>query len=64
MERIELFKMIKRRACSIIRANSTLSASEYRELSLMSDKKAIQVGTINVMVRIIKDLQQDLMLLE
>lgn len=64
MERTELFKIIKRRACSIIRANSTLSASEYRELNLIPDKKAIQVGTIKVMVRIVKDLQQDLELLE
>ena len=54
MERSELLKKIKRRACSLIRSNSTLSADEFRELSSMLDEEAVRVGTIKVMHRVAK----------
>ncbi len=56
MERSELLKKIKRRACSLIRSDSIITAVDYRNLSFMSDKKAIRMGTKMIMERIIKSL--------
>ena len=56
MERSELLKKIKRRACSLIRSNSMLSAVEYRSLNCVSDKDVINEGVKIIMNRIAKGL--------
>ena len=44
MERIELLARIVTKACAIIKVSAILSASEYRALNLLSDRKAISRG--------------------
>ena len=54
MERAQLLKLIKRRACSLIRSNSIMSAVKYRELDSLSDEEAVRVGTIKIMHEVAK----------
>ena len=44
MERTELLTRMIERACSIIKNNATLSASEYRELNSLSGRRAVRSG--------------------
>ncbi len=48
MERAELLAKIVTKACAIIKASATLSASEYRELNLLSSRKIVSRGARNL----------------
>ena len=56
MERAQLLKLIKRRACSFIRSISTMTAVEYRQLNSMVDKKAVDEGVKIIMQKIVDRL--------
>ena len=56
MERIELLARIVIKACAIIKANATLSASEYRTLNSLSSRKAVSRGARSLIHKIVEKL--------
>ncbi len=56
MERAELLTKIVTKACAIIKAKATLSASEYRALNLLSSRKVVSRGARSLIHKVAKEL--------